>query len=181
MEQKKLVRQQALARRNSLDEIYRKEADRAICQQLLELVRKKNCRRVCIYGSIGSEVDTWQAIEALWAMGVETYLPRCGSPGQMDFYRVSAMGQLEEGKFHLREPGAECQKLKEKPDLMVVPAVAYDCQGWRVGYGGGYYDRYLEGSDTPTVGLCYERCLVEQAPREPHDRRVERILTERRE
>jgi 5-formyltetrahydrofolate cyclo-ligase len=180
VEQKILSRQKARQRRDGLSAEYRKQADEMITQKLVELVERLDCRRVCLYASVGSEVDTWQAMEELWRRGVEVYLPRTRSRGEMDFFRVENRRQLVKARFQLWEPEEGCPSLGEIPDLIVVPALAFDRQGWRVGYGGGYYDRYLQRMDVPAVGLCYEACMEEQVPVEPHDRKVQWILTEGR-
>jgi len=129
--------------------------------------------------------------------GVLVWLPRVrrSEPGFMDFVACSGPDQLRPGPLGLLEPhdslpgfgpeaaggsgAGEAHPLA--PDLALLPGVAFDLAGGRLGYGGGYYDRFLEkGFTCPRVGLCFEFQLVESLPLAPWDQRVNYICTEER-
>ena len=87
---------------------------------------------------------------------------------------------MKQVSFGILEPGEDCPLVpREEIDLVLVPAVCYDRRGYRLGFGGGYYDRWLERFEGPTVGLCREAVLQETVPIEAHDRRVDTLITEK--
>jgi 5-formyltetrahydrofolate cyclo-ligase len=114
---------------------------------------------------------------------VRTVLPRVDKKeGKLLLYRIISTAELVSGPFGIPEPdGTEKMPLlPSEMDFVVVPGVAFDAAGSRIGYGKGYYDRLLAGLNVPTAGLCFEEQLVEHIPCEPHDRRVTMIITEKR-
>ena len=154
-----------------------------------ELWRK--CRRVAAYVSVKGEAETGLILEEALRSGRELFLPRCrvkgeeGWPGAMDFFVCTDFGALVKSSFGIPEPvpGPEAhllmpEALKEPDTLVIVPALAFDRSGYRLGYGGGYYDRMLASATCPCVGLAFHDLLVESLPREEWDRPVSAICTE---
>ncbi len=131
--------------------------DSEIKRRLLGTYQYKNCMTVMIYASTSIEVDTFGIIEHALSVGKKVAMPRCISgTREMTFHYVSDVSQLKKGSFGVLEP-TEDMPLADKPDkpLMVVPALMLDSFGYRLGYGGGYYDRYLSGFDGESIGICY--------------------------
>ena len=157
----------------------------------------KNARSVALYVGVRGELGTYALLRAAWQIGMLVWLPRVrrNEPGLMDFVACSGPEQLRPGPLGLLEPhdslpgfgpeaaggsgaAATCALA---PDLALLPGVAFDFVGGRLGYGGGYYDRFLEkGFTCPRVGLCFEFQLVESLPLAPWDQRANYICTEER-
>ena len=95
------------------------------------------------------------------------------------FDKSGPLGKVK-AAFGIEEPSTDCSLMaKEDVDLVLTPAVAYDEQGFRMGFGGGYYDRWLPGCPGVRIGLCRERVLQKNVPVEPHDAQVDKVVTER--
>lgn len=179
MEKKAPLRRELLARRDALPG--REERSRAIQRQVLALPEYRRARRLLLYLSQGSEVDTWPLLDRALAQGRAVYAPRClDGQGNMAFYRVFSREDLAPGRFGLLEPiPGRCPPLERgQGDLCLVPGLAFDREGYRLGYGKGYYDCFLAAQPVRTVGLCFEALLLPRLPRGPFDRQVARLVTE---
>ena len=117
--------------------------------------------------------------------GVTVFLPRCreGSPGIMDAAPVSCATELREGKFSIMEPDSRiCLAVEDcSPDLVLVPGVVFGRGGHRLGYGGGYYDRFLSRPGMASalkIGVCFSFQLVPRIPADDWDQPVDVIVTE---
>lgn len=133
------------------------------------------------WGIPGREPDTARLIRALTARGKRVGLPRMLSGRQMEVRLYDPDRPLVPAAFGILEPPADAPLLpREDIELALVPAVCYDRRGFRLGFGGGYYDRWLSGFSGITAGLCRDCVLQDQVPVEKHDRRVELLLTETR-
>jgi 5-formyltetrahydrofolate cyclo-ligase len=129
------------------------------------------------------ELDTRPLVEAAWKDGKQVAAPKCDpSDRSMQFRYIRSYEELETVYMDLLEP-AEGRTLpagKDEIDLLIVPGVAYSESGYRIGFGGGYYDRYLIQFGGERVSLAFENQLCGKVPAEPHDIPVYRIFTERR-
>ena len=106
-------------------------------------------------------------------------VPLCRGGGIMEAHEIPSWETLVPGAFQIPEPGCGTPVLPpEAFDLAIVPAVAFDREGYRLGRGGGYYDRYLEQTNCVKAGLCFESFLLPSVPHEAHDVRMDRIFTE---
>lgn len=161
----------------------RAEKEEAILQAVLELPQYQKARRLLCFVSAGSEPDTRRLLEAALGGGKEVYVPFC-PPGEapMSFYRIERLDSLKPGRFGILEPDpARCPRLEpgsQKEGLCVVPGLAFDLTGRRLGYGKGYYDRFLAEYPIETAGLCFRELVPERLPAEPHDQRVDLLVTE---
>ena len=137
---------------------------------------------IFIYYSVGSEADTLRIIRHALESGKRVALPKCTDRnGTMDFYFIDDIeSSLTEGMFSLKEPDTlRCEKADSTvSSLCIVPALAADKSGYRLGYGGGYYDRYLSNFKGVTAVLCYEECLCDELPRDKYDISLNMIITE---
>ena len=127
------------------------------------------------------EVDTIQLIEELWQLGKKVAVPKCNpKTREMLFYAIESFAQLETVYMHLREPIPEMCEFVDanEMDVILVPGVVFDKFGYRIGYGGGYYDRYvLNCSKGKLVSLLFDEQLYEQVPTDAHDCPVDIIVT----
>ena len=149
------------------------------------------CRRVAAYVSVKGEAGTGRILQEALRSGRELFLPRCrakgeqGWPGTMDLLFCPGLDGRATSVFGIPEPvlGPESRLLSREelrlPDtLILVPALAFDRAGFRLGYGGGYYDRLLAGASCPCVGLAFHEMLFEELPRNAWDRPVNAVCTE---
>lgn len=175
-ELRKAVRRQLSAL--SPEELTR--SDSALIARFLALPQVEEARTVfAFWGIPGKEPDTAQLVQALTARGKRVGLPRMLPEHRMEVRQYDPDRPLLQVSFGISEPGEDCPLLaREEVDLVLVPAVCYDRQGYRLGFGGGYYDRWLEGFAGFRAGLCRGAVLQERVPTEPHDARVDLLLTE---
>lgn len=143
---------------------------------------------VLIYLSFGSEVETRSIIRAAWELGKAVALPRVFAARSLRWYRVDSLDGLRVGSFGIKEP-PPCEDREVIPGstpghVAIVPGLAFDCQGFRLGYGGGFYDVFLASFPGVSIGLCRERQLCASLDDlgviDPHDRRVDFVVTEQR-
>ena len=129
---------------------------------------------------IGPEVATRPILERAWSEDKRIACPKVEwRPRGLVSYAVTAADQLVEGRGGLLEPDPErARPVEEGFDLVLVPGLAFDRRGGRIGYGAGFYDRFLEETDALKVALAYSLQVIDSVPVEPHDVPVDRILTE---
>lgn len=190
-DQKKALRTRLAAQRAALAPEIARAAAQAAQARLLGLDRWREAGTVALYMAFRTEMPAEGLLKAAWAAGKRVLLPRCrpcrrdDAPGEpeMDLAAVACLDELKKGAFGILEPDpATCPAEEElAPDLLVTPALAFDRQGFRLGYGGGYYDRYLARpalNNAFCVGLGYALQLLDRLPREPWDRPLHCICTE---
>lgn len=178
--EKAALRRELLQRRRKLSG--RPEKDRAIFRVITALPQYRQARRLYLYVSIGEEPGTRRLLLAALQAGKEVYVPRClQQPGEMAFFRIAGEGDLSPGKFGIPEPDpARCPPAPDGEEgLCLVPGLAFDRLGFRLGYGKGYYDRFLAAHpNLEPVGLCYGALLLPRLPAAPHDQRVRLVAME---
>ena len=184
---KKALRKQVSRERSGLDAHLRAEADDAIYQHLVGLEAYRDADVVYTYLSIGSEVGTRRLIEDTWAAGKVVALPRVSEGDHaMRWYSVSSLDDLERSALGLEEPAVdparELDPTAVEDAIALVPGLAFDAEGYRLGYGGGYYDAFLATFPGRSVGLCRAAqtipSLREQGLLEPYDRPVDLVVSE---
>ena len=178
-EEKKALRAHFKNLRAGLDT---KELSRRICENALSFEALSNARTVLLYASKGSEADITSLLPVLTKMGKTVGFPRCIDSENMVFHKVSDISELTKGYFGLREPDPALPIIKKedtgKDTLCLVPALAFDRRGYRLGYGGGYYDRFLSGFSGKTAGITFNGCLTDFIPADAHDIKTDYIITE---
>lgn len=129
---------------------------------------------------IDPEVATRPILERAWAGGKRVACPKVvWRPRGLASFAVGGLDELVEGRRGLFEPDPDrAEPVDEGFDLVLVPGLAFDRRGGRIGYGAGFYDRFLAGSEALKVALAYSLQVVDSVPVEPHDVPVDRILTE---
>lgn len=146
--------------------------------QDLEEVRR--ARRIMVFAGVGSEPDTGSLISHLLAQGKQVILPRCLPQSRMEGRRITRMEDLRRGKFGIPEPGEDCPTVdRDTIDLILTPCLCCDRSGYRLGQGGGYYDRYLVDYTGVTVALCPEDRLQDRLPAQEFDIPVSIVVTEK--
>jgi 5-formyltetrahydrofolate cyclo-ligase len=169
-----LLRARLLAARAASSAASREAASRAVVSRLLELPEVMSAGVVASYVGVGTELPTVPLLDALVARGVVVLLPVLLPDDGLAW--GSYEGVLVAGRRGMSEPPASGRSLAEA-DVVVVPGVAYDAAGRRLGRGGGSYDRCLPSVSVPVVGLALDGEVVAQVPVEPHDARVDVVVT----
>ncbi|MGL5479875.1 MAG: 5-formyltetrahydrofolate cyclo-ligase [Clostridium sp.] len=176
---KKNIRKSIIAKRdlkkeeNSLN-------DSKIFNNLISLNSYKRAKKVFIYIGFGSEINTKSLIEIMLKEGKEVFVPKVLEE-EMIALKITSLNNLIESKFKILEPIGEKSDIDgEEFDLIIMPGVAFDRSGNRIGYGKGYYDKYLKDikSDIKKIALAYELQLIEEIETEEHDLKVDSIITE---
>lgn len=154
--------------------------DQAMFTQFLSLPQVKQAKTIfAFWGIPGREPETGILVRELTAQGKRVGLPRMLPEHQMEVRLYNPAIPMHSVAFGIQEPGEDCLLIpKEEIDLILVPAVCYDRQGYRLGFGGGYYDRWLEHFSGPRVGLCRDCILQDRVPTEAHDTKVDTLITE---
>ncbi|WP_119332204.1 5-formyltetrahydrofolate cyclo-ligase [Geobacter sulfurreducens] len=179
---KRVLRQSMLALRKSLAPAEAKWASEAIQRSFVESDGFRNARVVALYAPIRGEVDTGDVLQLALDQGKTVLLPAvCGD--ELRFIEVTDPAGLRSGSFGIPEPCLMGKTVApDCADIIVVPGVAFDLAGRRIGYGKGFYDRalhHLEGTGR-LVGFCYDFQLVDEIRGEPHDVALDLIVTEKR-
>ncbi len=178
------LRKRVLARRDALSVASRDALSEAIFARVTALDGFREAGTVLAYSSFGSEPDTATFIGTVLQLGKVLALPRVRRETRMlELYRVDEPErQLEPGLWGIREPApARCPPVaRATVDFVLVPGVAFDLRGGRIGYGGGYYDRLLAAcaARTMLVAGAFETQLVGEVPMGPGDHRVDLVVTE---
>lgn len=178
---KKYLRAEVLALRDAVDAGVWSAADACIRANVLALPAYQAAQTVFCYISVGSEVDTLWLIEEMLASGKTVCVPRCEAKGVMHAYAITSLDELEEGVLGIPTASKTSELIApDAIDFAVVPCVACDRSGSRLGYGGGYYDRYLAIASRATKAiLCREGLLVASLPSEEHDVLADIIITDK--
>ncbi len=173
------LRVSAGSRLAAIDKFYIQESNKDILQMLLTVPEYKQAQRVFTYYSVAKEVDTHALIGGALKSGREVFLPATLGGGIMEFRKYNDGDELVKGKLDIPEPvsGARVD-VPEDGDVIIVPALAYDLYGYRLGYGGGHYDRYLASCKGFTIGLCRNRMMIGVLPRQEHDVPVMCVVSE---
>lgn len=183
-----MVRQEFLLARSRLTADDRRETEAALAARALELPELARARTVAAYVSVGSEPGTRALLDALHARGVRVLLPALMADNDLDWGAYDGQGSLvriqHRGKMALLEPAGERlgPDAVLSADAVLLPGLAVDARGMRLGRGGGSYDRVLArleraGADPALVVLLYDSEVVDRVPEEPHDRPVHAVIT----
>lgn len=176
-EAKRELRRRLLGGRNLLSEQQRSAAGRALCDLVLAMPETQMAGTVAAYWSIGAEPGTHSLVYALWKRGSYVLLPLLRPDADLDWASYEGPDSLRPGPRGLLEPVDPVRGAAAiaSADLVIVPALAVDRRGLRIGRGGGSYDRALRrvGGQVPTIALLYDGELLDEVPAGPHDQRVD--------
>ena len=177
---KAYLRRSAISRRRALDAGVRRAFSARLVDEGMRLARLWNPGVVAAFYPIGDEPDALALLRALADEGFTTALPVTARARPLTFRRWRPGEATFPGPMNIPEPPPEAGDVA--PDLLFTPLAAFDRRGHRIGYGAGHYDRTLAGlrarGPIHAVGVAYSVCEVEAVPDEPHDQRLDFILTE---
>jgi 5-formyltetrahydrofolate cyclo-ligase len=181
---KQAIREQAHANRNA--QANKDDLSKAICAKFMALPEYATAKTVLFYIDVRAEVRTRHTLPDALASGKKIIVPWCNDQGELELFHLTSMEELAIGMYKILEPKPELRLLPEKSarpadlDLVMVPGVAFDRRGGRMGHGKGYYDKLLQHArrDTPLVALAFECQLFPEIPTAAHDIFMDKIVTE---
>ena len=181
---KPALRRKVMAARDALTRDEIRDRSLSISESLTAQPEFMSAMTVLMYVSFRSEVSTRRMIEVALAQGKRVLVPKVDRKARwLKLYEIKDLGSdLQTGYMGIYEPveGVARHAEASEADLIVMPGVGFDIHGGRLGYGGGYYDRLLETTrqDAALVALAFELQIVDEIPTEPHDKKVDKIITE---
>lgn len=175
----------AQAHENRKNQENKDELSLSICEKFVSLPEYAAAQTVMFYVDVRTEVRTRDSLPQVLNQGKKIVVPYCVD-GELELFWLEDMDELSIGMYKILEPREELRSLPEKRvevtelDLVMVPGVAFDRRGARMGHGKGYYDKLLEHArpDTPLVALAFECQLFEEIPTQAHDVFMDKIITE---
>lgn len=182
-EQKSELRRRLLLIRDEIPEEEKQKASISVTNRFISLASFRFAETILLYYPIKGELDTVKIAEAALKTGKRIAFPLCNDKDStMTYHYVSSLDELVSGTYGIPEPKKDAplyQPSPDKHDIIIVPAVGFDKEGYRIGYGRGYYDRYLSSFGGTAIGITYHSLLMPSLPRGRFDKKVDLILTER--
>ena len=183
---KKILRKEILEKRNNMDLVKKEEMDKKILKEFYESKYYKEAEKIFIYISYDSEINTKEIINKALKNNKKIYVPRTEfKTRHMDAVEITSLDNLIESKYGILEPSKEESYIDPNDlDLIVVPGVAFDRNGGRMGYGAGFYDRYFKKINKENINkivklaLAYELQMLDKVPMNEQDVPVDYIITE---
>lgn len=181
-EEKSFLRKELLHKRNSISNFEISTKSKLIQQKFIESPVFNESKSIGLYLAIGSEVQTMEIINCSLNLGKTVLLPRIMS-NNLQFYLVDQKdfetNSFDVNRFGIKEPKID-NKTVDFIDLLIIPGIVFDMYGFRIGYGHGYYDKYLTNNKfSKSIGLAYDFQLIKRhIPILPHDRKIDILITE---
>ncbi len=177
-EEKKQLRREVLEKRRAMSQSEVAEKSEVICDTVLKLSELREAEKVCIYMPINNEVDVSLLTDRLRSLGKVLYIPKIGGHN-MHFYKYEPDTELAPGSFGILEPVDSEILTADENTLIIMPGAVFTKNRDRIGYGAGYYDRYLKKHpEAKTLAVCYDMQLRDSIPVNANDRRPARLITE---
>jgi 5-formyltetrahydrofolate cyclo-ligase len=173
------LRREMLGMRGAMSEQSVQHGSEEITEKLLRLPCIQHAQRIMAYCAVKNEPDMWVFVYALLDMGKRVALPYVAAEGIIaaEFHRDTKM---QHGAYGIPQPVLTPGYTPIEPEVVIVPGVVFDLQRCRIGFGAGYYDRFLCKSCAVKIGVCYENQLVDSIEAEPHDVCMDFVVTEER-
>lgn len=174
---KQLLRRQIRQYKQSLSPEEIAEKSTFLCARVMQTPEFQAAKTIYGYLPFNQEVNTLPLLEAALALGKQVALPKCYGR-EMRFILTRDLSQIQASAFGAPEPLADSPVARDENALVIVPGLVFDRQGYRIGYGGGFYDRFLAAEPNhPTIALCYDFQLVDRLLPEPHDLPVHTVFS----
>ena len=174
--EKESLRNRLLETRDNTSFDLLKIASEHIQKRLRKIHAFKNAQKIGAYYPIGSEIFTQDIIQELISQGKEVFLPKVTGE-TMEFRKIIDFSSLEHGIFDIMEPKESCP-MNNNLDIILVPTVGIDHSGVRLGYGYGFYDKFLAENKAITISLTLEKQIIKKIPKSDHDISIDWIVTE---
>ena len=176
--ERKSLRSFLLEKRDNTSFDFMKIASEKIQKKLKKINAFRDAQKIGVYYPIGSEILTQDIIQELFSNGKDVFLPKVIGEN-MEFRKITDFSSLEKGSFDIMEPKEDCE-IDNELDVVLVPTVGISPSGVRLGYGHGFYDRYLAEHKSVTISLTMEKQIIKKIPKSEHDIMIDWIITEDR-
>jgi len=176
--EKKSLRNRLLEKRDNTSYDLMKIASKKMQKRLKKINAFIDAQKIGVYYPIGSEILTQDIIQELLSNGKDVFLPKVIGKN-IEFRKIIDFSSLEKGSFDIMEPRDDCQ-IDNNLDVVLVPTVGISPTGVRLGYGHGFYDRFLSEHKTTTISLTLEKQIIKNIPKSEHDIIIDWIVTEDR-
>jgi len=178
---KKELRKILLKKRRNIPKEKKAKFDKEISEKIINSDYFKKAEQVLVFASSPEEFDTRYIIERCRALHKRVFYPIClDRDGNMEFLKADCVGDLELGTYNILEPKRTCKKYKQREnDLVIVPALSVDKNHNRIGYGKGYYDRFLKKFNGVSICPCYCEMCTEKLPADENDIKVSFVATDK--
>lgn len=180
VKEKVKMRQALKEIRRNIPKDEKKQADYEIISRFLMTPEYSSTSTILCYAGTGEEIDTSTLIYACLANNKKVGLPRCNGE-ILDFYYINSLEDLMVGSFGIMEPNPnKCKRVLDFRDsLLITPGLGFSLEGNRIGYGRGYYDRFISHYHGKKIGLCYYPLVKMNIPVEETDQKVDVLITEK--
>ena len=165
-----------LEKRDTTSFDFIKLASQKIHNRLKQIEIFRNAKKIACYYPIGSEVLTQNIMQELLGDGIEISLPKV-QEDDLTFRKITGLKDLEKGAFGIMEPKDNCPEVNDI-DVVLVPTVGITKNGFRLGYGHGFYDRFISKSNAKTISLTYSKQIVKSIPVSENDEKIDWVVTE---
>ena len=176
--ERKSLRSFLLEKRDNTSFDFMKIASEKIQKRLKKINAFRDAQKIGVYYPIGSEILTQDIIQELFSNGKDVFLPKVIGKN-MEFRKITDFSSLEKGSFDIMEPKDDCE-IDNDLDVVLVPTVGISPSGVRLGYGHGFYDRFLAEHKSVTISLTMEKQIIKKIPKSEHDIMIDWIITEDR-
>lgn len=166
-------------KRASLTDARKREEDACLCHRVTETDAYRNAAIVLLYFPMKNEIDVKPIMEKAILDGKKVAFPKCGKNGEMNFHYVKSENDLTSGAYGIFEPHADLPifDLEERLAVCIVPGLVFDSKGYRIGYGGGYYDRFLSKFKGVSIGPVRRGFMSkEPLPRDEFDQKCDILI-----
>lgn len=178
-EEKRRLRKNIKKKILNLPNEYCYQVDEIICNKVINLVEWKKAETVFCYVSTGNEVNTFPILKEALKSSKRLVVPKIISKGIMEACHIANLEELEPGKYGILEPNSNSSSIEPlEINLCIIPCLACTKEGERLGYGGGYYDRYLKRVSGVKIALCRSEMLMHNVPTGRYDVIMDRVITE---
>lgn len=179
LERKKELRKEIKKKTAALAESYCKAADEVIFKKVISMPEYEKAEVVFCYVGTDKEIDTYPILKSILESGKRLGVPKCLSYGVMEVREIENLRQLVSGAYGIMEPAEECKMIEpEEIGLALVPCLSCTKDGKRLGYGGGFYDRYLSKLYCPKIVLCRKQLIMEDIPMDEFDVVMDGVISD---
>lgn len=177
---KNALRHDFLLKRNNLSKCEIEQASGIIFDTVAKTNEFFQCSEILLYASYSSEVITYKFLDFALKFNKNVYFPKCYENYEMKFFKVTSFNDLKRGMYGIHEPGKVCDEYINSADsLCIVPGICFDKRGYRLGYGKGYYDRFLSDFKGKTIGVAMDEFVIDILPVFSTDIKIDMIITEK--
>lgn len=176
---KKEIRVLVKQKKSGLNEAEIRSYSAKVCEAFVKQDFYASAEVIYAYLPYNQEIKTEQIIEQALKDGKKVAVPKVLDDGLMEFYEINSLDEVSEGAFGIPEPKGDTPPAEYEKVLMLMPGLAFDEQRNRIGYGGGYYDRYLERNrdkEYTKVALAYPFQVFKVIPSDPHDEKIDHLI-----